>query len=238
MASGSDAVRLDNLSKTYHMGEVQIHALRDVDLAIPAGEFVVFLGPSGSGKTTLMNIIGGLDSPTSGRAIVYGRDLTDMNEDELTEYRRADVGFVFQLFNLVPRLTARENVELIADLVPKAQNPVELLERVGLGEHLNHFPSQLSGGEQQRVAIARALVKRPKLLLADEPTGNLDHETSAEVLAVIHEMAQTEAATVIMVTHDESIAQDASMVVRLLSGRVASTVGNHHKQPTPAGADS
>ncbi len=231
MAAGSDAVQLDKVSKTYDMGQVQVRALRDVELTIPEGEFAVFLGPSGSGKTTLMNIIGGLDSPTSGRVIVTGHDLTDLTEDQLTEYRRADVGFVFQFYNLVPTLTARENVHLIADLVNSSQDPVELLQSVGLGEHLNHFPSQLSGGEQQRVAIARALVKRPKLLLADEPTGNLDQETSSQVLGVIHDMARRENTTVILVTHDESIARDAGMIVRLLSGSVASVEHNRNSPP-------
>jgi len=231
MAAGSDAVQLDKVSKTYDMGQVQVRALRDVELTIPEGEFAVFLGPSGSGKTTLMNIIGGLDSPTSGRVIVTGHDLTDLTEDQLTEYRRADVGFVFQFYNLVPTLTARENVHLIADLVNSSQDPVELLQSVGLGAHLEHFPSQLSGGEQQRVAIARALVKRPKLLLADEPTGNLDQETSSQVLGVIHDMARRENTTVILVTHDESIARDAGMIVRLLSGSVASVEHNRNSPP-------
>ncbi len=229
MAAASDAVQLDKVCKTYDMGQVQVRALRDVELSIPAGEFAVFLGPSGSGKTTLMNIIGGLDSPTSGRVIVTGHDLTDLTEDQLTEYRRTDVGFVFQFYNLVPTLTARENVQLIADLVNSSQDPVGLLESVGLGAHLDHFPSQLSGGEQQRVAIARALVKRPKILLADEPTGNLDQETSREVLGVIHDMARRENTTVIMVTHDESIARDAGMTVRLLSGTVASVEHNRKR---------
>ncbi len=232
MAAGSDSVQLDKVSKTYDMGQVQVRALRDVELTIPAGEFAVFLGPSGSGKTTLMNIIGGLDSPTSGQVIVSGHDLTGLTEDQLTEYRRADVGFVFQFYNLVPTLTARENVQLIADLVNSPQDPVELLQSVGLGAHLEHFPSQLSGGEQQRVAIVRALVKRPKLLLADEPTGNLDQETSTEVLGVIHDMARRENTTVIMVTHDETIARDAGMIVRLLSGSVASIEGDRNSPPS------
>ncbi len=222
MARPEEAVRLDSVSKIYDMGVVQVHALTGVELSIPAGDFVVFLGPSGSGKTTLMNIIGGLDSATTGRVFVHGRDVTALSQDDLTEYRRSDVGFIFQFFNLMPTLTARENVQLIADLVHSSEDAGALLESVGLGEYMDHFPSQLSGGEQQRVAIARALVKRPRLLLADEPTGNLDYETSREVLAVIRSMARENNATVIAVTHDESITEKGEMVVRLRSGRIVS----------------
>ena len=222
MASGEDAVRLDSVTKIYDMGVVKVDALTGVELSIPAGDFVVFLGPSGSGKTTLMNIIGGLDSATSGRVFVHGRDITGLSQDDLTEYRRSDVGFIFQFFNLMPTLTAGENVQLIADLVHSSEDAVALLESVGLGEYVDHFPSQLSGGQQQRVAIARALVKRPRLLLADEPTGNLDYDTSREVLAVIRDMARENNATVIAVTHDESITEKGEMIVRLRSGRIVS----------------
>ncbi len=222
MARPEEAVRLDSVSKIYDMGVVKVHALTDVELSIPAGDFVVFLGPSGSGKTTLMNIIGGLDSATTGRVFVHGRDVTALSQDDLTEYRRSDVGFIFQFFNLMPTLTARENVQLIADLVHSSEDAGALLESVGLGEYMDHFPSQLSGGEQQRVAIARALVKRPRLLLADEPTGNLDYETSREVLTVIRSMARENNTTVIAVTHDESITEQGEMVVRLRSGRIVS----------------
>jgi len=222
MSNPNSAVFLENVSKVYSMGQVEVVALRDVDLSIPAGELVVILGPSGSGKTTLMNLIGGLDTPTSGRILTNSRDLTKLNEDELTTYRREDVGFVFQFYNLVPTLTARENVQLIADLANSEEDTVDLLSRVGLGNHLDHFPSQLSGGEQQRVAIARALVKRPKFLLADEPTGNLDQETSQEVLGVIREMSAEVNATVVIVTHDQSIALSAGIVVALRSGRITS----------------
>jgi putative ABC transport system ATP-binding protein len=222
MARGEDAVWLDKVSKIYDMGEVKVRALTDVELSIPAGDFVVFLGPSGSGKTTLMNIIGGLDSATSGRAFVHGREVTGLSQDELTEYRRKDVGFIFQFFNLMPTLTARENVQLIADLVHSSEDATALLDSVGLGEYVDHFPSQLSGGQQQRVAIARALVKRPRLLLADEPTGNLDYDTSREVLSVIREMAREDNTTVIAVTHDESITERGEMVVRLRSGHIVS----------------
>lgn len=217
-----NAVEIEHVSKIYEMGQVQVHALNDIELGIPEGQFVVFLGPSGSGKTTLMNIIGGLDTATHGRVIAHGRDLSTMSEDELTEYRRTDVGFIFQFFNLVPTLTSVENVQLIADLVNSDMDCAALLARVGLGQYVDHFPSQLSGGEQQRVAIARALVKRPSLLLADEPTGNLDYETSRDVLAVIRGVAREHNTTVIAVTHDESIIEDEDMVVRLRSGHIQS----------------
>lgn len=216
-----NGVVLDGVSKTYEMGAVQVQALKDIDLHVPEGQFVLFLGPSGSGKTTLMNIVGGLDVATEGRVWVHGREITALNDEQLTEYRRTDVGFIFQFFNLVPTLTAVENVQLIADLVGSTEDTVRLLESVGLGEYLEHFPSQLSGGQQQRVAIARALVKRPRLLLADEPTGNLDQETSREVLDVIRAMAHEVGTTVIAVTHDESIAEPMDMIVRVRSGQIS-----------------
>ncbi len=216
-----DGVVLERVSKTYDMGAVQVQALKDIDLHVPEGEFVLFLGPSGSGKTTLMNIVGGLDVATEGRVWVHGREITALDDEQLTEYRRTDVGFIFQFFNLVPTLTAIENVQLIADLVGSTEDTARLLESVGLGEYLEHFPSQLSGGQQQRVAIARALVKRPRLLLADEPTGNLDQETSREVLDVIRAMAREVGTTVIAVTHDESIAEPMDMIVRVRSGRIS-----------------
>ena len=220
MDTGNGVV-LERVSKTYDMGAVQVQALTDIDLHVPEGEFVLFLGPSGSGKTTLMNIVGGLDVATEGRVWVHGREITALNDQQLTEYRRTDVGFIFQFFNLVPTLTAVENVQLIADLVGSTEDTARLLESVGLGEYLEHFPSQLSGGQQQRVAIARALVKRPRLLLADEPTGNLDPETSREVLDVIRAMAHDVGTTVIAVTHDESIAEPMDMIVRVRSGRIS-----------------
>ena len=220
MDTGNGVV-LERVSKTYDMGAVQVQALKDIDLHVPEGEFVLFLGPSGSGKTTLMNIVGGLDVATEGRVWVHGREITALDDQQLTEYRRTDVGFIFQFFNLVPTLTAVENVQLIADLVGSTEDTARLLESVGLGEYLEHFPSQLSGGQQQRVAIARALVKRPRLLLADEPTGNLDQETSREVLDVIRDMAHEVGTTVIAVTHDESIAEPTDMIVRVRSGRIS-----------------
>lgn len=222
MAGNEAAVALEDVSKIYEMGQVQVQALQDIDLSIDEGRFVVFLGPSGSGKTTLMNLIGGLDSPTSGHLRVHGRDLTTLNDHELTKYRREDVGFIFQFFNLIPTLTALENVQLIADLVDSSEDSADLLDSVGLGDLLDRFPSQLSGGQQQRVAIARALVKRPSLLLGDEPTGNLDQETSKDVLEVIYRLAEQVGTTVILVTHDQTITADADVIVRLQSGRVDS----------------
>ncbi len=220
MEAPGAAVVLEDVTKVYEMGQVSVTALEEIDLQIEKGSFVVFLGPSGSGKTTLMNLIGGLDKPTSGKLQVHGRELTELDDHQLTAYRREEVGFVFQFFNLVPTLTALENVQLIADLVDSSRDAEELLASVGLGDYLDRFPSQLSGGQQQRVAIARALVKQPKMLLGDEPTGNLDQETSEGVLRVIHEMAEKVGTTVILVTHDETISSDAEVTVRLRSGRI------------------
>ncbi|MBN1138173.1 MAG: ABC transporter ATP-binding protein, partial [Anaerolineae bacterium] len=188
-------VRMQNVAKTYQMGEVQVHALCGLDLAVQKGEFVVIVGPSGSGKTTTLNLIGGLDSPTSGELIVAGTDVGRYNEKALTAYRRDQIGFIFQFFNLLPTLTASENVEFALELVERNgrkihQRALALLEKVGLGERADHFPSQLSGGEQQRVAIARALAKDPLILLADEPTGNLDFRMGQKVLRVMQDLNQ------------------------------------------------
>jgi putative ABC transport system ATP-binding protein len=230
-------VLLEHVEKRYPMGETEVTALRDVSLAIPAGEFVVFLGPSGSGKTTLLNLIGGLEKPTAGRLVVAGRELAGMDEEELTAYRRDVIGFVFQFFNLVPTLTARENVALVAELVPEALDPDEVLAAVGLASREKHFPAALSGGEQQRVAIARALVKRPALILADEPTGSLDYETSVRVLKVLDDVPRTlsrwggsEAGQgVLLVTHNQEIARMSDRVVRLHSGGIAGVTVNPAK---------
>jgi putative ABC transport system ATP-binding protein len=219
-------VLLEHVRKQYPMGETQVVALRDVSLKIPSGEFVVFLGPSGSGKTTLLNLIGGLEHPTSGRVVVAGHELSALDEAGLTAYRRDVVGFVFQFFNLVPTLTARENVALVAELVPEPLDAREVLAAVGLGERENHFPAQLSGGEQQRVAIARALVKRPALLLADEPTGNLDYATSIRVLKVLGDVPRRLGHGVLLVTHNQEIARMADRVVRLQSGEIAGITVN------------
>ena len=214
-------VVLDHVSKVYGTGEVAVHALHDVCLELPRGEFIVFVGPSGSGKTTLLNIIGGLDKPTSGTTRVAGADLGRLEENGLTRYRREKVGFVFQFFNLVPTLTALENVELVADLVPNPLNARKTLEAVGLAEHLDRFPSALSGGEQQRVALARALVKRPALVLADEPTGSLDYETGIRVLSVMLNVTREMGHSVLLVTHNNEITRMADRVIHLRSGSIA-----------------
>jgi putative ABC transport system ATP-binding protein len=223
-------VLMQAVTKRYRLGRTEVVALRDVNLELPGGEFVVFLGPSGSGKTTLLNIIGGLDTPTSGRVEVAGRSLADAGERQLTIYRREAVGFVFQFFNLVPTLTARENVELVAELSPSPRDAAEVLDAVGLKERQNHFPAALSGGEQQRVAIARALVKRPALVLADEPTGSLDFETAIRVLKVLRDASRAMNHSVLLVTHNQDITHMADRVVRLHSGAIAEVRVN----PNPA----
>ncbi len=203
------------------MGEVEVHALRGVDLAIRPGEFIVLLGASGSGKSTLLNILGGLDTPTGGKVRFADHDLTGASESELTRYRREHVGFVFQFYNLIPSLTARENVALVTDISEHAMSPEEALALVGLGERLDHFPSQLSGGEQQRIAIARAIAKRPQVLLCDEPTGALDYETGKLVLEVIARINQELGTTAVVITHNAAIAGMADRVLRLADGRIA-----------------
>ena len=222
---------LDHVSKSYKMGEVTVHALRDVSLDIRRGDFVVLLGPSGSGKTTLLNLVGGLDVPTQGRVIVNAQDIGSFAEEQRTLFRRNTVGFIFQFFNLIPTLTALENVELVAELVHHRSRSLTRLEQVGLEDRADHFPSELSGGEQQRVANARALVKEPELLLADEPTGNLDYETSLRVLRALRDINQEQAKTVIVVTHNSALAQMADVVVRLRSGEV--TEVTHNATPLP-----
>lgn len=210
------------LTKTYRMGEVEVYALRGVDLDIYGGEFVVLLGPSGSGKSTLLNILGGLDVPSGGTAMWRDHDLTRTDEAELTRYRREHVGFVFQFYNLIPSLTARENVALVTEMSKNPMTPEEALALVGLGERLDHYPSQLSGGEQQRVAIARAVAKRPDVLLCDEPTGALDYPTGKLVLEVIARINATLGTTAVVITHNAPIAKIADRVMRLADGRIAS----------------
>ena len=216
-------VVLDGVQKIYDRGAVPVHALRGVDLTLPAGELVVVLGPSGSGKTTLLNVIGGIDSPTGGSVRVDGEDIGRYDERRLTEYRRRTVGFVFQFFNLVPTLTAHENVALIAELTGGAGNARRMLEQVGLADRLDHFQAALSGGEQQRVAVARALSKRPRLLLCDEPTGALDLETGRSVLGLLRQLNRDEGLTTVLVTHNNAIAAMADRVVRMRSGEVVSS---------------
>src|SRR5574341_1807311 len=208
------------LTKTYRMGESEVHALRGVDLEIRGGEFIVLLGPSGSGKSTLLNILGGLDTPTSGFIRFNERDLSHADEVSLPRYRREHVGFVFQFYNLIPALTARENVALVTDISADPMAAAEALSWVGLGERLDHFPSQLSGGEQQRVAIARAIAKRPQVLLCDEPTGALDYETGKLVLEVIARINAELGTTAMVITHNAVISAMADRVIRLGNGRI------------------
>ncbi len=210
------------LSKVYTMGEVEVPALQHVDLSLREGELVVLLGPSGSGKSTLLNILGGLDTPTSGQVFYRGQDLTRADDAALTAYRRHHVGFVFQFYNLIPSLTARENVALVTEIVERPLAPEVALEIVQRGHRLDHFPAQLSGGEQQRVAIARAIAKRPAALLCDEPTGALDLATGVVVLEALERANRELGTTTVVITHNASIANMANTVVRLADGRVAS----------------
>jgi putative ABC transport system ATP-binding protein len=221
--------RARGLTKVYHMGEVEVYALRDVDLDLFAGEFLVLLGPSGSGKSTLLNILGGLDVPTSGTVRFLDHDLTVDDERELTRFRREHVGFVFQFYNLIPSLTALENVALVTDIAERPMDPAEALRLVGLSDRMHHFPAQLSGGEQQRVAIARAIAKRPDVLLCDEPTGALDYETGLIVLQALAEVNRTLGTTVAVITHNAAIAGMADRVLRMRSGRITEITRNEHR---------
>lgn len=217
------------LSKVYAMGEVAVHALRDIDLDINEGEFVVLLGPSGSGKSTLLNILGGLDAPTSGEAKWRDHDLVNADDTELTRYRREHVGFVFQFYNLIPSLTVLENVELVKEIADKPFDPREALALVGLTDRLDHFPSQLSGGEQQRVAVARAIAKSPDVLLCDEPTGALDYDTGKLVLAAIARVNEQLGTTTIIITHNAAIAGMADRVLKLGGGRIVGEERNERR---------
>lgn len=221
--------RARNLCKTYVMGEVEVHALRNVDLDIFEREFVVLLGPSGSGKSTLLNILGGLEVPTSGEACWREHNLVGADDAELTQYRREHVGFVFQFYNLIPSLTVLENVALVTEIANRPLDPREALALVGLQNRLEHFPSQLSGGEQQRVAVARAIVKSPDVLLCDEPTGALDYETGKVVLAAIARANEQLGTTTVVITHNAAIAGMADRVVRLGGGRIVSEERHQHR---------
>jgi putative ABC transport system ATP-binding protein len=233
--SHENLVQFQSVIKDYPMGEVTVHALRGLDLTIAPGEFIVLLGPSGSGKTTALNLIGGLDKPSDGHVIVAGEDIKEYDDKRLTDYRRRRVGFVFQFFNLIPTLTALENVEFALTLTdhdrPLRAIALDLLDQVGLKDRADHFPAQLSGGEQQRVAIARALANQPPILLCDEPTGNLDVETGQRVLEVIREVNQENGSTVIMVTHNAALAPLANRVIRLRSGEIDSVETNPEPRP-------
>jgi len=214
------------LTKTYHMGDVDVHALTGVDLDLVEGEVVVILGPSGSGKSTLLNILGGLDAPSGGEVNFRDHQLVGAGDAALTRYRREHVGFVFQFYNLLPSLTARENVELVTEIAERPMPAVEALRLVGLAERLDHFPSQMSGGEQQRVAIARAIAKRPDVLLCDEPTGALDAETGIVVLQALARANRELGTTLVIITHNATIAQMADRVLRMRNGRIASIEAN------------
>jgi putative ABC transport system ATP-binding protein len=216
----------EKLSKVYRMGAVDVHALRDVDLELVRSDFVVILGPSGSGKSTLLNILGGLDTPTSGSVRFFDHDLAVADERELTRFRREHVGFVFQFYNLIPSLTALENVSLITELAENPMDAKECLRLVGLEDRMHHFPSQLSGGEQQRVSIARAIAKRPDVLLCDEPTGALDVETGKLVLQVLDRVNREFGTTTAVITHNVAIAAMADRVLRMNSGRIVSATRN------------
>jgi putative ABC transport system ATP-binding protein len=221
--------RARGLAKTYRSGEVEVRALHDVDLDIARGEFIVLLGPSGSGKSTLLNILGGLDVPSAGQVMFGEQDLSAATESQLTAYRRRHVGFVFQFYNLIPSLTVRENVALVTDIVESPMPVDEAIDRVGLTPRRDHFPAQLSGGEQQRVAIARAIVKRPEVLLCDEPTGALDYQTGKLVLEVIARINEEIGTTAIVITHNAAIAGMADRVVYLGDGRIQRVEKNTRK---------
>jgi putative ABC transport system ATP-binding protein len=219
------------LSKVYHMGEVQVHALRGVDLSLYAGELVVLLGPSGSGKSTLLNILGGLDTATAGQVLYRGEDLTRADDRALTEYRRYFVGFVFQFYNLIPSLTARENVAIVTEIARKPMTPEDALELVDLSDRLDHFPAQLSGGQQQRVAIARAIAKRPAVLLCDEPTGALDSKTGVIVLEALERVNRELGTTTVIITHNVAQSEMAERIVFLSDGEVTEIRQNARKKP-------
>ena len=225
--------RTQQLTRVFHLGEVEIRALRGVDLEFYQGEFVVLLGASGSGKSTLLNILGGLDSPSAGEVWYREQELSHASEAQLTEFRRYHVGFVFQFYNLIPSLTARENVALTTEIASNPMAPEQALQLVGLGERLDHFPSQLSGGEQQRVAIARAIAKRPQVLLCDEPTGALDSHTGVKVLEALYQINRELGTTTVVITHNAVIAEMANRVIRISDGQVAEVQVN----PSPKRPD-
>ncbi len=224
-------IDFNEVCKVYGEGAGEVRALDGATFSVERGELAVILGASGAGKTTALNILGGMDTATSGTVTVDGRDISHAREDELVEYRRRDVGFVFQFYNLVPNLTALENVELASQICPDSLDPVETLEKVGLGERMGNFPAQLSGGEQQRVSIARALAKNPKLLLCDEPTGALDYQTGKQVLQLLQDTCRRDGITVVIITHNSALAPMADRLIRFKSGRVMGEEVN--ASPTP-----
>lgn len=226
-------VEFNGVSKIYTSGDHKLKALDDVNISLDEGKFVVILGPSGAGKSTFLNLLGGLDSPSEGKIIVDGKDISTLSNDELADYRAKKVGFVFQFYNLVPTLTVHENVALVKEIAPDSLSATKMIEEVGLSDHLKNFPSELSGGEQQRVSIARALAKNPKILLCDEPTGALDSQTGVLVLKLLLKMAKSYGKTIIIVTHNQNIAKMADVVMQVKNGKVVSV----SDQENPVSAD-
>ena len=224
-------IEFDNVKKEYKMGEVIINALNNTSFSVDEGELVVIVGPSGAGKTTTLNILGGMDNATSGKVIVDNKDVTKLKGKDLIKYRREDIGFVFQFYNLVQNLTAKENVELATQICNDSLDPTEVLEKVGLKDRMNNFPSQLSGGEQQRVAIARAIAKNPKLLLCDEPTGALDYKTGKQILKLLQDTCRKEKMTVIIITHNSAISKMADKVITFKNGEVEDIIINSSPLP-------
>ncbi len=226
-------VRFEDVSKIYTSGDHVLRALDHVVFSLEAGRFVVILGPSGAGKSTLLNLLGGLDSPSEGKIVVSGKDISEVTDNELADYRASKVGFVFQFYNLIPTRTVYENVALVSEISPHALDAKEMIARVGLSDHLNNFPAELSGGEQQRISIARALAKNPDVLLCDEPTGALDSATGVAVLKLLLEMTRQDGKTVVIVTHNQNIAKMADLVIRVKNGKIKSI----EEQEKPLSAD-
>ena len=226
-------VQFENVSRIYTSGDHELRALDRVSFTLDEGKFIVILGPSGAGKSTLLNLLGGLDSPSEGKITVNGKDISKLSDNELADYRASTVGFVFQFYNLIPTLTVYENVKLVSEISKNALSAKEMIDKVGLLDHLNNFPSELSGGEQQRISIARALCKNPKILLCDEPTGALDSETGVMVLKLLLDMAKNYGKTIVIVTHNQNIAKMADVIIRVKNGKIRSI----EEQDNPFSAD-